>query len=241
MLFLLLAASILSGGPTSVSLPQVGAVQQDFSLNMLSLEEAKEGFKRLFDGKDTSQWRGFRRTELPARWKAQDGLFSIIPGEGRGGDIVTVEEYKDFDLRLDWRVEQRGNSGIFYRSSEKFRPAYITGPEFQLLDDERHPDGKNPLTSSGSGYGLFAPTKKVVKPAGQWNSARIVAKGNLIEHYLNDQLVVKYEINSPEWKAAFEKSKFAKVKEYAQMPEGRIVLQDHGNRADFRNLRIKRL
>ncbi len=220
---------------------QTVRVGQAQAANVLSAEEKQQGFKLLFDGQSTANWRGFRKTTLPTAWKAQDGMFSILPGTGSGGNVVTVEEYKDFDFRIEWRVEPGANSGIFYRSSEKFTPAFITGPEYQILDDARHPDGRSPLTSAGSNYALIAPSKKVVRPAGQWNQTRIVARGNRIEHYLNGFLVVSYEINSPEWKAVLAKSKFAGAKEYAQMPEGRIVLQDHGNRVNFRNIRIKRL
>jgi len=128
-----------------------------------------------------------------------------------------------------------------YRSTEEFGASYLTGPEYQLLDNQRHADGRSPLTSAGSNYALYATDRNQARPAGMWNSSRIVAKGNHIEHYLNGKLVVKYEINSPEWKANFQKSKFASFKDYAQRKEGFFAFQDHGDPVAFRNMRVKRL
>jgi len=208
--------------------------------NQLSPAEQKQGFQLLFDGRTVNGWQGWGRKDMPKGWSAKDGALTLTPGLG-GGDIRTVEEYGDFDLRLDWRVGPAGNSGIFYRAKEGKGPGYLTGPEYQLLDNIQHPDGRNAVTSTGSSYALYPPTQNVVRPVGEWNTTRIVAKGNRIEHWLNGVKVVEYEINSPEWRERYLKSKFRGMAEYGKYPAGYLVLQDHGDPVSFRNIRIKRL
>jgi hypothetical protein len=209
--------------------------------NVLTPDEAKEGFKLMFDGKSAEGWRGFRRQSLPARWKVEEESLTPVPGAGRGGDITTNEEYGDFDFRIEWKIEAGGNSGIMYRASEEVSPAWYTGPEYQILDNTKHPDGKEPKTSAGSAYGIYAPKEEMSKPIGEWNATRIVATGKHIEHWLNGVKVVDYELESTDWLDRVSKSKFAPLPKYGRMPQGHIVLQDHGSRVSYRNIRIKKL
>lgn len=208
--------------------------------NTLSVTEEREGFELLFDGR-TAKFRGYKRGALPTAWKAGGGEFRIEPGTGTGGDVVSLDQYGDFDLRLEWKVAPGGNSGIFFRVTEDQRVGYFTGPEMQVLDDEKHPDGKNPLTSAGSNYGLYAPAKKVVKGAGEWNAVRIVVIKDHVRFWLNGTQIVEYTLGSPEWKAKVAASKFNQWPTYGTRKKGHIALQDHGDKVAFRNIRIKRL
>ncbi|MCW5942008.1 MAG: DUF1080 domain-containing protein [Fimbriimonadaceae bacterium] len=186
------------------------------------------------------RWESMRGDAPGKGWTVEGDEIRYTPGAG-GGDIRTKEDYQDFELRFDWKIEAGGNSGVFYRVSDKNPTTWATGPEYQVLDDERHPDGKNPKTRAGSNYALCAPTQSVVKKADEWNTARIVVRGDHVEHWLNEVKVVEYTLGSPEWTALVKESKFANVPEYGKMKTGRLVLQDHGNAVAFRNVRVKRL
>ena len=200
--------------------------------------DSGSGWRTLFDGTSTDAWRGFQKDELPAGWRSDDGALTRV---AEGGDIITKEQFGDFELELEWKVAPRGNSGIMYRVTEADSATYRTGPEYQVLDDAGHPDGQNRLTSAGSAYGFYAAPAGVVKPAGEWNTTRIVARGNRIEHWLNGTRVVEYEIGSPEWEAKLKASKFDAWKGYGRSARGHIALQDHGDRVAYRNIRIREL
>ncbi|HLY10704.1 MAG TPA: DUF1080 domain-containing protein [Planctomycetota bacterium] len=203
--------------------------------NTLTEEEKKAGWKLLFDGKTTEGWKGYRKDKMPDGWQVLDGVLTRTTG---GGDICTIEEFADFELQADWKISPGGNSGIMYRVAETHGAPYETGPEYQVLDDERHGDGKNPLTSAGSIYAVYPPAKKVVKPVGEWNHTKIVLKGNHVEHWLNGEKICEAEIGSEDWNARIAKSKWAKVSSYAKETKGKIDLQDHGNKVEFKNLKI---
>ena len=207
---------------------------QDF----LTDEERADGWKLLFDGKTTKGWRGYGKDSFPAGWVVKDDCLVRV---GPGGDIVTVDEYDDFELKVDWRICAAGNSGIFFRVDESVGWAWETGPEMQVLDNTEHYDGKNPKTSAGSNYALHAPVRDVTKPVGLFNQARIVARGSHVEHWLNGVKVVEYELGSPEWEALVAGSKFAQWPKYGRMRKGHIVLQDHGDQVWYRNIKIRPL
>jgi hypothetical protein len=196
------------------------------------------GWRPLFDGKTLAGWRGFKKADAPAGWKAQDGMLVRLAG---GGDIVTVDEFGDFELALEWKVSEGGNSGIFYRALETTELIWHNSPEYQVLDNSRHKDGKDPLTSTASCYALFPPAKDVARAPGQWNETRILARGRHVEHWLNGVKVVEFEIGSDEWNKRVAASKFKVYPSFAEQPKGRIGLQDHGDLVSYRNIRIREL
>ena len=203
--------------------------------NALTEDEKKAGWKLLFDGKTTEGWKGYKKDKVSDGWQVVDGVLTLAKG---GGDICTVEEFADFEFQTDWKISPGGNSGIMYRVAETKGAPYETGPEYQVLDDEKHGDGKNPLTSAGSIYAVYPPAKKVVKPAGEWNHTKIVLKGNHVEHWLNNEKVAEAEIGSEDWNAKVAKSKWAKVTSYAKETKGKIDLQGHGDKVEFKNIKI---
>jgi len=205
-------------------------------LNTLTPAERAAGWRLLFDGRTTAGWRGFRMDSMPSAWKARGGALTRVAS---GGDIVTREQFRDFELSLEWNVAPGGNSGIFYRASEDDDAIYWTAPEMQVLDDARHPDGRSRLTAAGSAYGLYPAPAGVVKPAGDWNRVRLVAKASRVEHWLNDVKVVEYELGSPDWEAKVQAGKFAPHLRYGRNAEGYIGLQDHGDRVAYRNIKIR--
>ena len=198
-------------------------------------------WRSLFDGQTTNGWRAYKGTGMHPQWQARDGMLTVAGKGGDAGDIVTNDQFGDFELELEWKVPRGGNSGIFYRAAETAERIYEAAPEYQVPDDARHPDGKNPLTSAGAAYGLYAPPRGVVKPAGEWNQARIVVRGNHVEHWLNGQKVVDYELGSADWSAKVQASKFKDWPGYGKSARGHIGLQDHGDTVSFRNIRIREL
>jgi hypothetical protein len=216
-------------------------------INQLTPAEKKAGWRLLFDGKTTNGWRGFKRSDFPAdRWKVEDGcLKRIAAGTGDSvgaGDIVTVDSFDDFDLRFEWRIAPGGNSGLKYLVSEQ-RPGPIAH-EYQVLDDAGHPDAKvGPQRQSAAFYDVLPPdpARKKLRPAGQFNQGRVLVQGNHVEHWLNGEKVVAYELGSPELKAAIAKSKFKDVAGFDAKLRGPILLQDHGDEVCYRNVRILNL
>jgi len=190
-----------------------------------------------------SHWRGYKRQDLPAAWKVVGDTLAFTPvaDTSQRGDIVTRDQYGDFELAYEWKVPPGGNSGVYYRADEDHAHGWETGPEMQVLDNKRHPDGKTPLTSAGAAYALYAPSEDVTRPAGEWNEARIVARGPHVEHWLNGKKVVEYEQGSADWQKRMKTSKFNAMPDYGKRMSGHIVLQDHGDPVWYRNIRIRRL
>ncbi len=200
-----------------------------------------DGWVTLFDGTDLSAWRGYQRHEVPAGWQVRDAALVLDPSAGDGGDLVTRASFGDFELELEWRVEPGGNSGIFFRTDEEANAIWYHAPELQILDDDAHADGADATTSAGACYALYAPTDDVVRPAGEWNHVRIVARGPRIEHWMNGTRIVDYVIGSEDWNRRVAESKFSAYPSFAEATEGRIGLQDHGDVVAFREIRIRRL
>ena len=203
--------------------------------NTLTAAERAAGWRLLFDGRTTSGWRGFRQTSMPSGWDVVDGALTRVGG---GGDIITVDQFGDFELRLEWRIAPAGNSGIMYRVSEAGEATYFTGPEMQVLDNGGHPDGRSPLSSAGACYGMYAPSSDATRPVGSWNEVRIVAIGPRIEHWLNGTRMVEYEIGSSDWLMRLQSSPFRDLAGYGRAPRGHIALQDHGDRVAFRSISL---
>ena len=223
-----LAVAVACGGP----------LMGDDALNTLTAAEKQAGWKLLFDGKTLTGWRGFKSSTPPAGWKAVDGaLFR----DGSGGDLVTVDEFGDFELRLQWKLAEGGNSGIFFRALTEGDEIWHSAPEMQVLDNAGHQDGKEPERSAGSNYALHAPVRDVTKPIGAWNDVRLVVKGPHVEHWLNGVKLLEYEMWTPDWDARVKASKFGKIPMYGRAKKGHIGLQDHGDPVWYRNIKIRPL
>ena len=206
----------------------------------LSEADAKDGFKLLFDGTSLKGWHLYKKPvdgEIK-NWFPDAGT---LTRKGSGGDLVTNEQYGDFDLRLEWKITSTGNSGIIYRCNEKGGASYHSGIEYQVLDNSKYNDGKNVSTSTASCYAIYPTSKDLTKPIGEWNETRIVAKGNHIEHWLNGEKVLEFETGTEEWKKQVAASKFKEWPDFAVSNKGFIALQDHGSQVWYRNVRIKSL
>lgn len=198
-------------------------------------------WRTLFDGTTSAGWRGFKKEAFPDKgWAIEDGCLRVTKGGG-GGDVVTEGQYGDFELRFEWKVAEGANSGVMYRVTEDEATPWRTGPEYQILDDERHADGKDPKTSAGSMYAVYAPEGKVLKPVGEFNEARIVCAGGKVRHWLNGVRVVSTDLDGDEFKARVAASKFAAMKAYGTRRKGHIAFQDHGDDVWFRNIRVREI
>jgi Domain of Unknown Function (DUF1080) len=205
---------------------------------------AKPKWKVLFSGTSTDAWRGFHRDSFPSKcWVVENGSLKSVAGCDQADhvDIVTKEKYSNFELEVEWRVSPGANSGIIYLISDDEKETWQTGPEMQVLDDEKHQDGKVPNTSAGALYGLIAPTGKVLRPVGQFNKVRLVVRNNHVEHWLNGKKIVEYDLGSDALQALIAKSKFKDYKLFARNKEGYVALQYHGGDVWFRNVRIRAL
>lgn len=200
-----------------------------------------EGFTILFDGTNTDAWRTYKSDALDPRWAVEDGMLTLT-AKG-AGDIITKDIYENFELQLEWKISQGGNSGIFFHVVEHdtLKATYLTGPEMQILDNEAHKDAQIHKHRAGDNYDLHACTEETVKPAGEWNQVRLIVNQKQVEHWLNGVKVVEYVLGSPEWFELYKQSKFKNMPLYGQAGKGHIALQDHGDRVWFRNIRIKTL
>jgi cytochrome c len=210
--------------------------------NTLTDKEKTDGWKLLFDGKTTKGWHKYKGKEVGDRWKVVDGTLSLVHKDGKdGGDIVTDDLFDSFELLIEWKVTPGANSGIMYRVEETEDSPGFTGPEYQILDNAKHPDGRKKETSAASCYGLYAPAEDVTKPVGEWNQARIVVQANHVEHWLNGKKVVEYEFGSDDWIKRVAASKFKEFKKFGLVKKGEIDLQDHGDDVFYRNIKIRAL
>ena len=208
--------------------------------NTLTEEEKADGWELLFDGEDFSHWRGFKQDSVPAGWTIDDNAIHFT-GEQQAGDLITDDEYESFELQLDWKIAEGGNSGIMFHVTEDNDRTYQSGPEMQVLDDAGHPDAQNgPDRLAGANYALHPPSNtEAVNPAGEWNTVRLVVDGQHVEHWMNGEKVVEYELGSDEWKELVATSKFGEMPNYGIAGAGHIALQDHGDPVWYRNIKIR--
>jgi hypothetical protein len=207
--------------------------------NALTDEERAAGWKLLFDGRSTEGWRSLGGKTFPEKgWVVEDGALKHV-AKGGGGDVATAEPYDNFEFTFEWKVAPGANSGVKYRVADKRGAAF--GPEYQVIDDERHSDAKNEKRRAGSLYDVFTPQGARPKAVGEWNQSKIVVRGDHIEHWLNGVKVVEAEYGSDAWKAAVEKSKFKGNAAFAATAKGHIAIQDHGDEVSYRNLKIRPL
>jgi len=205
--------------------------------NAISAKERTDGWRLLFDGKTTAGWRGFRQQTMPGGWQAVD---DALTRTGQAGDIVTVDEFGDFELTLEWNLSPNGNSGIHYRVTEDDEVMWHLAPEYQIIDNA-YKDGLKPGQYTAANYDLHPPSRDVTKPIGSWNQTRLLVRGAHVEHWLNGVKVVEYELWSPDWEQRVRASKFKDYPGYGRARRGRIGLQDHGDRVAYRNIRIREI
>jgi len=226
--------------------------------NTLTESERNAGWRLLFDGRTFDGWRGLGYDTVPtAHWKIENGTIrKLADGEiprmpdgqpAAGGDLMTRDTYRDFELAWEWKISRAGNSGVKYNVSEEISLANAPnhaalGFEYQMLDDSLHEDNKVPSHRAGALYDLIAPSaNKILKPVGEWNSSRIVFRGNHGEHWLNGARVVEFDLGTPRMDSLLAASKYRSIPNFAERRAGHIVLQDHVDEVFFRNIRIRPL
>ena len=226
--------------------------------NELTAAERATGWRLLFDGRTLSGWRGLGYDSVPtAHWKVADGAIEKIASgnvpkladgqPAHGGDLMTVDSFGDFELAFEWKVAPGANSGVKYNVSERLSMSQAPnhaalGFEYQILDDDRHQDGKLPSHRAGALYDLIAPNApKHVRPVGEWNRSRIVFRGRHGEHWLNGEKIVEFDLGTPRMDSLIAASKYRSIPGFADRREGggHIVLQDHGDEAYFRSIKVR--
>ncbi|SEN03960.1 protein of unknown function [Sphingomonas gellani] len=242
---------VITDAPARFAMPATALPQQGWLSNRLSTGEQRAGWKLLWDGRTGTGWRGIKGAGFPASgWRIADG---VLHDEGGGGDIITTRDYRDFELSLDFKLTPGANSGIkYFVDAGLLKKGEAIGLEYQLLDDDRHPDakmGRDGNRTLGSLYDLIAAKNlsdpaspgKRINPPGDWNRAVIVARGNHVEHWLNGFKMVEYDRGSPAFRALVAQSKFAGVPGFGEGRQGPILLQDHGDRVEFRSIKLREL
>lgn len=208
---------------------------------------ASSEWVELFNGENLEGWRSYNQDGPDSTWIVEDGAIVLNvdddTDETTGGDLITADQYENFELELEWKISEGGNSGVFYgvREIEGHEVAYESGIEMQILDDDRHVDGKTPETSAGACYALYAPVGKNLRPVGEYNQVRLVVNNGNVEHWLNGEKIVSYVIGSDNWNRRIADSKFAGWEHFAKYRKGHIGLQDHTDRVWFRNIRLREL
>jgi hypothetical protein len=205
----------------------------------ISATAASPPWRPLLQDHSAPDWRGWKTPGIPAGWHIAGGVLSK---EGSVDDLVTNQNFGNFELELEWKIGKGGNSGIFYRGTREYDHVYWSGPEYQLLDDENAPDGRSRLTAAAAAYALYGPPAGIVLPFDHWNKTRLVVRGTHVEHWLNGQKVVDYELQSADWKSKVASSKFAAYPHYGLATTGLIGLQgDHTGTLAIRGMRIREL
>ena len=207
--------------------------------NVLSEAEKSQGWQLLFNGKDISQWRNFKQPNVSDKWQVSNGTMQLT--EKGGGDILTKKTYKNFDLRLDWKISTAGNSGIFILADELGKKIYSHAIEVQILDNERHHDNKIASHLSGSLFDMIASPASSHRAAEQWNQVRILLENKSLKVWQNNVITVDIVFGSQQWQALLAKSKFKDWPGFSLNDVGHIGLQDHGDVVSFKNIKIKEL
>jgi hypothetical protein len=228
---LLLAARALSATATAAASGTATAAAKATA--------APSAWHPLVQDQSAPEWRGWKSDGFPPGWRVEGGVLSK---DDSVDDLVSKQNFANFELELEWKIGKGGNSGIFYRGTREYDHIYWSGPEYQLLDDANAHDGRNPLTSAAAAYGLYAPPRGITKPFGQWNKTRIVVSGTHVQHWLNGRKVVDYELQSDDWKSKVAGSKFKDYPRYGLASSGAIGIQgDHDGTLAIRNMRIREL
>jgi hypothetical protein len=239
---LVLAAVIITAG-ISLSFSKKN-IAENIKSNALSVSEKNDGWISLFDGKTTDGWHTYHEAKAGSAWTVEDGALHLNPKSKDGhGDIVTSKEFSNFDLKVEWKISPKGNSGVIFYVKEdpKIEESYQSGPEMQVLDNDGHPDGKIPKHRAGDLYDLISCSKETVKPVGEWNQVEIIANHGDLKLFLNGYNVVHTTMWDANWKKMVAGSKFKEWPVFGTFTSGRIDLQDHGDEVWFRNIKIKSL
>jgi hypothetical protein len=225
----------------------ISACNRDTPQEVTLSQQAPGEWIELFNGENLNGWRSYGEAAPNPAWIVEDGVIVLDADESTtsmtGGDLITSGQYEDFELELEWKISSGGNSGIFFgvREIEGQNVAYETGVEMQVLDDDNHADGGMAETSAGSCYALYAGLENVVRPVGRYNGIRLIVRDAHVEHWLNGQKIVEYEIGSDDWANRVAASKFADWEHFARYRKGHIALQDHTDRVWYRNIRLREL
>lgn len=214
----------------------------------LTKAQKKDGWQPLFDGATKKGWHIFNNRTDGAAWKVEEGVLFLDPkakgpnGEN-GGELITDSIFENFHLKLDWKLDAGGNSGVMFLAKEdpKYRWAFVTGPEMQIIDNDKHDDAKYPKHRAGDLYDIISGVPENVKPIGEWNQVEIVLNKGKLDLFQNGAKIVSTQLWDDNWKALVQNSKFKGVSDFAAFHEGKIVLQDHGDKVYFRNVVIKKL
>jgi hypothetical protein len=212
------------------------------TLPQLTEAQKAEGWQLMFDGQTLTGWRFFKNKENNS-WEVVDGTLHCKPFDAadKRADIMIDEDYANFELAFEWKIAAQGNSGVMYRVTEAFEEPYLSGPEYQIVDDIGYPGESKDVHHSGANYDMHAPVNAIVKPVGEWNSTKIIVNGNHVEHWLNGNKVVEYDLGSEDWKTRKANSKWNDAKGYGMEASGFIDFQDHGNEVWFRNIMVREL
>jgi hypothetical protein len=240
-LLALIAAVLIAAIPLSRAKK---SIEKNTPVNTLTEAEKNEGWISLFDGKTTDGWHTYLQDKAGSAWNVEDGTLHLNPKSKEGrGDIVTSKEFSNFDLKVEWKISPKGNSGVIFYVKEdpKIEESYQSGPEMQVLDNDGHSDGKIPKHRAGDLYDLISCSKETVKPVGEWNDVEIIANNGDLKLFLNGYNVVHTTMWDDNWRKMIAGSKFKEWPVFGTFKSGRIDLQDHGNEVWFRNIKIKSL
>ena len=212
--------------------------------NSLTEEEKKAGWLLLFNGNTLDGWRSYQNKPATS-WGVDRGTLhckgSTTDKSDMRADLITTEQFENFDFSVEWRISPKGNSGIMYLVNETEKAAYLTGPEYQIIDDKGFPEKLEDWQKTAANYAMNPAPDAVTNPVGEWNHTRIVVKNAKVEHWLNGKRVVAYELWTDEWKNDKANGKWKDTPSYGTAKKGHIALQDHGSEAWFRNIKLKKL
>ena len=211
--------------------------------NAYGPQTGADGWTTLFDGRTLIGWHPYQGKN-PHNWEAKEGLLHCVGGSenhDRHADLVTNDSFQNFELSLDWKIAPKGNSGIIYLASEVGNAAYETGPEYQLIDDAGFPEKLEDWQKTGANYAMNPAPAAKPKPVGEWNNTRIIVNNGHVEHWLNGDKIVEYDMGSEAWQKAKETGKWKDTPLYGTVKKGHIALQDHGSEAWFKDIKIRNL
>jgi Domain of Unknown Function (DUF1080) len=246
--FLVISLSILMSCNNAENTPGTDTASADTAT--IKKDSSDGGWITLFDGQTTAGWHSYGKDKAGDGWKIADGALYLDTSKKEGyqthggGDLVSDAEYGNFDLKLEWKIAPKGNSGIIFYSHEdtaKYKESWVTGPEMQVVDNVGHPDGKLMKHKAGDLYDLISSSKESAKPVGEWNEVEIISKDGKLDLILNGTNVVSTTLWDDNWKKLVAGSKFKTMPDFGTYKRGKIVLQDHGNMVSFRNIKIKEL